>query len=37
VMTKAGLEATCVIEGLGQMDTIDDIYVAHVQDAIDSL
>lgn len=37
VMTKAGLEVTCVIEGLGQMDTIDDIYVAHVQDAIDSL
>ena len=37
VMTKAGIEATCVIEGLGQMDTIDDIYVAHVQDAIDSL
>lgn len=37
VMQKAGFEVQCVIEGLGQLDTIDDIYVSHVQDAIDSL
>ncbi len=37
IMTAAGFEVTCVIEGLGQLDTIDDIYVRHVQDAIDSL
>ena len=37
VMQDAGFEVQCVIEGLGQIDTIDDIYVSHVQDAIDSL
>ena len=37
VMQAAGFEVQCVIEGLGQIDTIDDIYVAHVQDAIDSM
>lgn len=37
VMKAAGFEVQCVIEGLGQLDTIDDIYVSHVQDAIDSL
>ena len=37
VMQDAGFEVQCVIEGLGQLDTIDDIYVSHVQDAIDSL
>ncbi len=37
VMTDAGFEASCVIEGLGQLDTIDDIYVSHVQDAIATL
>ena len=37
VMQAAGFEVQCVIEGLGQLDTIDDIYVSHVQDAIDSL
>ena len=36
-MKAADIETTCVIEGLGQMDTIDEIYVAHVQKAIDSL
>ena len=37
VMTAAGIEASCVIEGLGQLDAIDDIYVSHVADAIASL
>ena len=37
VLTEAGFETQCVIEGLGQLDTIDEIYVRHVQDAIDSL
>ena len=37
VMQDAGFEVQCVIEGLGQLDTIDDIFVSHVQDAIDSL
>jgi sirohydrochlorin cobaltochelatase len=36
-MKAAGIETTCVIEGLGQMDAIDEIYVAHTQAAIDSL
>ena len=34
VMTSAGIETTCVLEGLGQLDTIDEIYVSHVADAI---
>ena len=37
IMKEAGFEVTSVIEGLGQIDAIDDIYVAHVQAAIDSL
>ena len=37
VMQEAGFETQCVIEGLGQLDPIDEIYVRHVQDAIDSL
>ncbi|MBQ9005812.1 MAG: sirohydrochlorin cobaltochelatase [Atopobiaceae bacterium] len=36
VMTNAGFDVTCVIEGLGQLDTIDEIYVSHVADAIAS-
>ena len=36
VLTAAGIETSCVIEGLGQIESIDDIYVSHVQDAIDS-
>ena len=35
VMTEAGFEVQCVIEGLGQLDAIDEVYVKHVQDAID--
>lgn len=34
IMTNAGFEVTCVIEGLGQLDAIDEIYVSHVADAI---
>ena len=37
VLQEAGFETQCVIEGLGQLDAIDEIYVRHVQDAIDSL
>ena len=32
--TAAGFEIECVLKGLGQYDTIDDIYVQHVADAI---
>lgn len=37
VMTAAGFEVQSVIEGLGQIDAIDEMYVSHVQAAIDSL
>lgn len=37
VMTEAGYEVTCVIEGLGQIPAIQDLYVAHTQAAVDSL
>ena len=37
LMNAAGFEVTSVREGLGQIVEIDEIYVAHVQDAIDSL
>ncbi len=34
VMRDAGFEVTCVVEGLGQLDAIDDIYVDHVSAAL---
>lgn len=37
VLTAAGFEVKSVIEGLGQMVEIDEIYVQHVQNAIDSM
>ena len=37
IMKAAGFEVTSVIEGLGQLDTIDEVYVKHVADAIASL
>ena len=37
IMEAAGFEVESVIEGLGQIDEIDDLYVQHVQDAINSL
>lgn len=37
VFTKAGYEVECMIRGLGQLEAIQDIYVAHTQAAIDSL
>ena len=37
LMIAAGFEVTSVLEGLGQIVDIDEIYVAHTQDAIDSL
>ena len=33
----AGFEVECVVEGLGQLVAIDDIYVRHVADAIAQL
>jgi cobalamin biosynthesis Co2+ chelatase CbiK len=36
-MAAAGFEVESVIEGLGQIVQIDDLYVSHVQDAINSL
>lgn len=35
--TAAGIETTCLLEGLGQYSGIDDIYVYHVAAAIESL
>ena len=37
VMQAAGFEVTSIIEGLGQIEGIDELYVSHVQAAIDSL
>ncbi len=37
VLKAAGFEVSSVIEGLGQIDAIDDIYVKHVEAAISSL
>lgn len=37
VMADAGFEVQSVIEGLGQLADIDEIYVSHVQNAINSL
>lgn len=34
---KEGYEVECVVEGLGQLEAIQDIYVAHAQEAIDSI
>lgn len=36
IMAAAGFEVESVIEGLGQLADIDEIYVAHVQAAIDA-
>ena len=36
VMEKAGFEVECVIEGLGQIPAIQDIYVEHTRSAVDS-
>lgn len=35
--SAAGIEATCLLEGLGQYSGIDDIYVDHVAAAIETL
>ena len=35
--TKAGYEVECVIRGLGELEAIQSVYVAHTQAAIDSL
>ena len=34
---NAGYEVECVIRGLGQLEAVQDVYVAHTQAAIDSL
>ncbi len=36
VLEKEGYEVECILEGLGQMEAIQDIYVAHIKDAISS-
>lgn len=36
-LTDAGYEVNCIVEGLGQIPAIQDIYVAHTQAAVDSL
>ena len=37
LMIAAGFEVTSIIEGLGQIVGVDEVYVSHVQNAIDSL
>lgn len=37
VITNEGFEVECLLRGMGEIEAIRDIYVAHVQDAIDSL
>ena len=34
---SAGYEVTCVIEGLGQLEAIQNLIVEHTQAAVDSL
>lgn len=34
---NAGYEVTCVLRGLGEIEAIQDLYVAHAQAAVDSL
>ena len=37
LLKAAGLEVTSIIEGLGQLNAVQELYVQHVQDAIDTL
>ncbi len=37
VLTNEGFEVECLLEGLGQVPAIQDIYVAHTKTAIDSI
>lgn len=37
VLTEEGYQVECLIEGLGQIPAIQDIYVSHTQAAVDSL
>lgn len=37
VLTKEGYEVECLLQGLGQIKEIQDIYVAHTQAAVDAL
>ena len=37
VITKEGFEVECVLKGMGELTSVQDMYVAHVQDAIDTL
>lgn len=34
ILEKEGYEVSCVLEGLGQIETVQDIYVGHIQTAI---
>lgn len=34
---KEGFEVECILEGLGQNEAIQQVYVQHTQDAIDQL
>lgn len=36
ILTQEGYEVTCVLEGLGQIPAIQDIYVAHLQEAVNA-
>lgn len=37
ILKKEGYEVTCILEGLGQIPAIRDIYVSHVQEAVNRL
>lgn len=34
ILEKEGYEVTCIVEGLGQFEAVQDVYVEHVQSAI---
>ena len=36
ILTEAGYEVETVVEGLGQIPAVQDLYIKHVQDAMDS-
>ena len=37
VFEAAGFEVTCVVEGLGQLEAVQDLFIQHAQAAVDSL
>ena len=34
ILTKEGFEVECVLKGMGELDSVQQMYVSHVQNAI---